>query len=183
MSDVIDIKRDIEPLVASVEAFGLATARADRARLLAQIGDQLEKLRAADEKSRAELEDFYKRVSQGGVAATEAEQPASASLEGERAAAKMLRPRILSLQRYLTGTSLNDDPEAHQLLQEAVSVAVGYVAGYQDLRDQLIRFDVERRATAEQVQRARPTEGGIDHDALSREFMARFPKIRAALAK
>jgi hypothetical protein len=33
------------------------------------------------------------------------------------------------------------------------------------------------------VLRARPVKGPVDHAALSREFMARFPKIRAALAK
>ena len=33
------------------------------------------------------------------------------------------------------------------------------------------------------ILRARPVEGEVDHAALSREFMARFPKIRAALAK
>lgn len=31
--------------------------------------------------------------------------------------------------------------------------------------------------------RVRPVKGKTDHAALSREFMARFPKIRAALAK
>lgn len=35
----------------------------------------------------------------------------------------------------------------------------------------------------EKILRARPVAGEIDHEALSREFMARFPKIRAALAK
>lgn len=33
------------------------------------------------------------------------------------------------------------------------------------------------------IRHARPVAGEIDHEALSREFMARFPKIRAALAK
>jgi hypothetical protein len=31
--------------------------------------------------------------------------------------------------------------------------------------------------------RAKPVKGEVDHEALSREFMARFPKLRAALAK
>jgi len=35
----------------------------------------------------------------------------------------------------------------------------------------------------EKILRARPVKGEIDHAALSREFIARFPKIRAALAK
>jgi len=34
-----------------------------------------------------------------------------------------------------------------------------------------------------EILRARPVKGKIDHAELSREFMARFPKIRAALAK
>jgi hypothetical protein len=35
----------------------------------------------------------------------------------------------------------------------------------------------------EKIPRARPVKEKIDHAALSRELMARFPKIRAALAK
>ena len=33
------------------------------------------------------------------------------------------------------------------------------------------------------VLRAKPVKGEVDHEALSREFMTRFPKFRAALAK
>ena len=46
----------------------------------------------------------------------------------------------------------------------------------------LARQATEWRISHE-VLRARPVEGDIDQEALSREFMARFPKIRAALAK
>jgi hypothetical protein len=180
--DFIDIKDDIEPLVAVVEAFTSATSRADRASLLAQIRDQLEKLRVADEKLQAKLRQFYEGTSKDGIRATEAEQAALVLREDESVAANTLRPRILSLQRYLTGTSLNDDPEAHQLLEKAINIAVGYVAGYQDLRDQWIRLAAERRP-ADVVLRAKPVQGEVDHDALSREFIARFPKLRAALAK
>jgi hypothetical protein len=176
MLDFVDIKDDIEPLVAVVEAFSSATSRADRASLLAQIRDQLEKLQR-------ELGEFFERPSEGGVGAAEAEQTALVLREGEGAAAKLLLPRILSLQGYLTGTSLNDDPEAHLLLQKAINIAVGYVAGYQDLRDQLIRFDAERRAAPDKIRYARPVVGEIDHTGLTREIIARFPGILAALAK
>jgi hypothetical protein len=33
------------------------------------------------------------------------------------------------------------------------------------------------------VLRARPVEGEVDHSALTREIIAKFPKILAALAK
>lgn len=168
----------IEPLLASAEAFSSATARADRARLLAQMRDQLENLRVADEKSQAELE----RALEGGIRVAEAEQTVSATRKDESAAAEILLPRILSLQRYLTGTSLEDDPEAHQLLQKAVNVAIGYIAGYQNVRDQLIRIDAGKHAVDETL-RARPVEGKIDYAELSREHIARYPKIRARLAE
>ena len=50
------------------------------------------------------------------------------------------------------------------------------------MRAQLIRFGAEQR-TAGEVLRARPIAGEIDYAELSREHMARYPKIRAALAK
>ena len=40
-----------------------------------------------------------------------------------------------------------------------------------------------RQPTPEEVLRARPVEGDIDHKALTREIVRRFPKILAALAK
>ena len=183
MLDFIDIKDDIEPLVAVVEAFSSATSRADRTSLLAQIRDQLEKLRAADETLQAKLRQFHEGASEDGVGAAEAIQAALVLREDEGAAAKILLPRILSLKRYLTGTSLSDDPEAHQLLQKAVNIAVGYVAGYQNVRDQLIDLDAARAAAVGEVMCARPVEGDLDHEALTREIVARFPKILAALAK
>ena len=54
----------------------------------------------------------------------------------------------------------------------------------QDTRESPTKSAPERRKpTAKAVLRARPVKGKIDHAALSREFIARFPKIRAALAK
>jgi hypothetical protein len=33
------------------------------------------------------------------------------------------------------------------------------------------------------ILRAKPVKGEVDHEALTQEFIARFPKLRAALAK
>lgn len=41
----------------------------------------------------------------------------------------------------------------------------------------------ERPASAEPILRARPVAGEVDHEALTREIIARFPKILAELAK
>jgi hypothetical protein len=40
-----------------------------------------------------------------------------------------------------------------------------------------------RQPVENEILRPRPISSEIDHGALSYEFMARFPKIRAALAK
>ena len=160
MSAVIEMSKDIEQLVTSAEAFNAATAEDDRARLLAQLRDQLEKLQTFDEK----------------VWSDGAERTSSVTRKDESDAAAKLISYVSSLQRYLTDTSPDTDPEAHGLLQKAVNIAIGYVAGYQDLRRQLISSEAE-------LLRAMPVKGEVDHEALSREFMARFPKLRAALAK
>lgn len=101
MLDFIDIKDDVEPLVAVVEAFTSASSRADRASLLGQLRDQLEKLRAAGEELQAKLTKLHEGDSEDSVVAIEADQAALVLREDESAAAKMLLPRILSLQRYL----------------------------------------------------------------------------------
>ena len=73
--------------------------------------------------------------------------------------------------------------EAQGSLQEFVDTASGRLLLYRDLYDKLLKLAAERRRAAGEVLRARPVEGEIDYAELIREHMARYPKIRAALAK
>ena len=50
-------------------------------------------------------------------------------------------------------------------------------------RDKTPATPTAKRRGKAKVLRANPVKGEVDHEALSREFMARFPKLRAALAK
>jgi hypothetical protein len=75
------------------------------------------------------------------------------------------------------------DPEGQQCLQESVEITAGWLALYRDLSNRLLKLAAERRAAAGEILRARPVAGKIDYAELSREHMARYPKIRAALAK
>ena len=54
---------------------------------------------------------------------------------------------------------------------------------YQDLGRQFQIPPAMPTRIGEPILRARPVAGAVDHEALSREHMARYPKIRAALAK
>ena len=146
---------DIEPLVASVEALGSAAARDDRAKLLAQIRAELETLGTANE----------------------------SAPKGSVVVAETLLRRVISLQNYLTDSSWRDDPEAYGLIQQAVEIVTSYVSGCLESRDQLIRVNSKQRAASTAVLHARPVEGEVDYAELSREHLARYPKIRAALAE
>ena len=99
------------------------------------------------------------------------------------AVAEALLLRVISLQRYLIDTSWHDDPEADALVQQAVEIVTSYVSGYLGSRDQLTRVDPKQTVASTAVLRARPVEGEVDYAELSREHLARYPKIRAALAK
>ncbi len=102
--------------------------------------------------------------------------------EWERAAAEKLHPRIDILKLKLAAHGSGPPPEVRRACEEGVEVAEAWLALYRELHDKLARLAAERRPDSV-VLRARPVAGEIDHSALSREFMLRFPKIRAALAK
>ena len=72
--------------------------------------------------------------------------------------------------------------ELRQARRESVEIAEAWLALYRELQDKLLKLAAERRP-ADAVLRARPVEGEIDCAELSCEHMARYPKIRAALAK
>lgn len=150
---------------------------------------ELEKLRNATNNDIAELKDAAAWL------AEHSEQPAPDDLEPdwlaeaekkaqekEREVAAHFRPVIAALKSVLWSPNDELEAEVQQLLRDSIEVLEGWVAFYQRFHAMLARQAAERRPSRE-VLRAHPVEGDVDHDALSREFMARFPKIRAALAK
>ena len=118
---------------------------------------------------------FFERASKGAYDAAGAKRIRSSRGE-EAAAATVLIPRVQSLQRYLIDTSSDNDPEAHHLLQKALNTAIGYIAGYQNVRDQLILLDAQREATAQEIRSTRPMDRKVDHAELTQEIISRFPK-------
>jgi hypothetical protein len=164
MSALAEITRDIQSLESSAEAYAAATSDAERTQLLARIRDQLEKLQELDE-----------RIRSGGAGDQGAVPAATALRENETATAETLRSCALSLQRYLTGTLPSVDPDSHQLLQKAVNVAIGYAAGYQDLRDRSIAHEAAAFPA--------PKEGEVDQAGLTRDIIRRFPNILKTLAE
>jgi len=102
--------------------------------------------------------------------------------EWGRTAAEKLYPQIDALQRKLEAPHGGMSQEARQAVQQSIEVAEAWLALYREFHNKLLKLAAKQRPT-DAVLQARPVKGHIDHEALSREFMTRFPKIRAALAK
>jgi hypothetical protein len=187
MSPIAVLRRDLEPglpqLLGSPEPAELEKRLRDRV--------EFERLRKQEDEDLAELREARKWLKE------HSEQPAlpedvdpewlvetAAKVERkEREATVHFRPVIAVLKQALNPARDTFEAEVQQLLRDAIEVLEGWLAFYRGVRTMLARQAEERSKLPGVVLRARPVPGDIDHEALSREFMARFPKIRAALAK
>jgi len=150
--------------------------------LLARLRRRVMENRRALEEHANEFDKAYEAATHGGLDVEGLVQLAGTVREAERGAAEQLHPWMEALRERLTPQSERAQ-EAQQYLQELHEFAVAWLVTYQTLRERLLKLASERRDISRKVLHARPVDGEIDHKALSREFIARFPNIRAALAK
>jgi hypothetical protein len=178
MPDTLDASRYEFPLAALIDAIGSTEAESK----WTELRSAQERAIAALENRRTELNSLYERAVAPDSSWEEITQIASMIGEWGRAAAEKLYPQIDALQQKLAAPGNDIPSEVRQARQESVKVAESWLALYRDLRNKLLRLAAARRPV-DVVLRARPVEGEIDHTALSREFMERFPTIRAGLAE
>ncbi|MGH6795065.1 MAG: hypothetical protein ACREDH_07670, partial [Methylocella sp.] len=146
-------------------------------------------LRAARDKALAafrnrckELDTLYQRAIAPDTEWREITQVALMVGEWGRAAAEQLDPRIDTLKLKLTAHDSGVAPEVRRAREDSVEVAEAWLALYRELHDKLARLAAGRRPDGV-VLHARPVAGEIDYTELSREHIARYPKIRARLAE
>jgi hypothetical protein len=178
MPDTLDASRFELPLAALIDATEWPEAESK----WAELHSAQERARNALEDRHKELDDLYQRAIAPNSEWHEITQVASMVGEWGRAAAEKLRPQIDQLQVKLTAPTGPMSPELRQALRESIEVADAWLTLYRELQDKLLKLAAERRP-ADAVLRARPVEGEIDYVELSREHMARYPKIRARLAE
>jgi hypothetical protein len=178
MPDTSDASRYELPLAALIDAIESAETATKRVKLRSAQ----ERALVALESRRAELNTLYERAVAPDTGWQEITQVATMIGRWERAAAEKLYPQIDALQRKLAASGSDMPLEVRRARQESIKVAEGWLALYRDIREKSLRLAVQRRPDDE-VLRAKPVQGEVDHEALSREFIARFPKLRAALAK
>ena len=166
---------------ALIDALCAETEPAEKLKRLKQLRLQAEKGRAWVKEQADNLDQIYTEIAQSDAYAEHVIRLAQIVLEKRYSAAERLMPGIEELRQKLAVRGERLGPEM-QPFQESVDTAVDWLALYDSLYAGCSNWLPHARDEG-WVLRARPVEGEVDHETLSREFMARFPKIRAALAE
>ena len=179
MPDGFGIPVDVLPSAALVEALHGAKDESERLKLLNRLAAAQQQARALISKLRTDFQSYYQETRAGNAAWEEILKWA-----GEcHAAAEAVRIELSPIESRLSALSDSVSPDVREATQDTLDLGVALIDSIKDLEEKLRKLASERRAANGEVLRARPVKGEVDHAALSREFMARFPKIRAALAK
>jgi hypothetical protein len=182
MPDLLDTSQYDLPAGALLNAFASDDVAGARSELLGQLHDRIEKGREDQKEWGSRFDRLYEEARKGAWSEPFLIQWAAALLEKQRAALEMFRPIIEVLQCRAADYAARPDAELLELCLATIVLVLGWITPYQNLCEELLQLAAKRRPD-DVVLRARPIEGEIDHTALSREFMERFPNIRAALAK
>ena len=183
MSDVLDTSRFALPSGALINAFEADDDGGSRSQLLERVRKYIEKGRATQKEWASAFDGLYEEALSADVSAPSLMRWSAALLERERAALERLYPLLEDIQRQQIALEEGADPEILTLYQDILDFIFGWVAPYQKLSGQLLDLAAARRSGAAKVLHANRVKGEIDHEALTREIIARFPKILAALAK
>jgi len=183
MSDVFDTSRFALPSGALINAFEANEDAGSRSQLLERVRKYIEKGRATQKEWASAFDGLYEEALSADVSAPSLMRWSAALLERERAALERLYPLLEDIQRQQIALEEGADPEILALYQDILDFIFGWVAPYQKLSGQLLDLAAARRSEAVKVLRAKPVKGEIDYAGLSREHIARYPKIRAALAE
>jgi hypothetical protein len=175
LEEVIDVSQD----VMLIDALNAEISLSKRAQLLARLHTHQEESRTALKEHAAALDKSYEDARSGAV---DPATLADIALKKERADAERVLPAIDVLQQKLAARAATLDAEIQQSVQKSLDILEAWLPLYQGLRERLLKLANERRG-GDEVLRARPVVGDIDYAELSREHIARYPKIRAALAK
>ena len=183
MPNTLDVSQYDLPAGILLDPFDLDGVAVERSELLAQLNNRIETSRVKRGEWALRFDSLYEEARRSDWSEPVLTQWAAALLERQRGALERFHPTIDGLQSRAAGYAAKPDPELLELYQASIELILGWITPYQTLCGKLLELAAERRDSGDKILRARPVEGEVDHEALSREFMARFPKVRAALAE
>ncbi|MGH7091285.1 MAG: hypothetical protein ACREFQ_20510 [Stellaceae bacterium] len=180
MQGDINPNLDVEPVAALIDAL---YAGGERATFIAGMRNEVERLRANAKEYAEALDRFYNQVKRAGVDPELIARAIDSARRRSETARERLHPHIEKFKQRKDAPFWHNDEEVRRLVTEFISIAESCIEQTIDLHNRVLQLATERRATADNILRACPVAGEVDYEALSREHMARYPKIRAALAK
>ncbi len=176
---------DLHPILTAInpqeDTDQIGIPDAERAVLMERLRKRIESGQLALQQRAQELQRWFHEVARSSANREELESLAALAAERGRAASEVFTPQIESLQQRLNASAELRLSDFGPMLEARIKTAIAWIRLYTDLQAKLL--DLATKASPAKVLRAKPIEGEVDHEALSREFMARFPKLRAALAK
>ena len=183
MPDTVDFSWDVVSVSGLLDSLASDPSVHAKTQALARLR-QLQTEGAAHLKHHAEeLANLYGEAVRCHSDPEELAQAAAILAEKERSAAELLAPRIEKLRQSLAKRVQFLDAELRVAFQANIDIGINWLKCYREARMALLRLADERRETTSEVFRARPMRSEIDYAELSREHIARYPKIRARLAE
>jgi hypothetical protein len=182
MPDFLDTSQYDLPAGPLLNAFASDDVAGARSELLGQLHDRIDKGREDQKEWSSRFDRLYEEARKDAWSEPFLIQWAAALLEKQRAALELFRPILEELQCRAADYAARPDAELLELCLTTIVLVLGWITPYQKLCGELLELAAKQRP-ADVVLRARPVEGEIDHTALSREFIERFPTIRAGLAE
>ena len=170
--------RKISGLAASIEAFAPATPD-ERVRLTVQWREYVREGQAGVKRQAVAFEDIYRDAVQRNLGLSDILDLAAATLEEQQQEAAHIHPVEEILLRQAASAN---DPELLPIIRQGLEIMRRTLDSFDLLRNRLLALAEERKGPR-QILRARPLVGDVNHEALTREIVERFPKILAGLAK
>jgi hypothetical protein len=168
---------------AMAEICALLSAPPEQTRELDRLRIGVEKGRTGLKLQTDELDKVYEEIARSDLGAPRLVELAKRALEQKRVDGEWLYPAIERLRQRRSETNAGHDAAIRHAIEEMLDVFVSWLALFQDLHNKLLILADRRPVASGDILRARPVVGDIDHETLTREIVARFPRILAALAK
>jgi hypothetical protein len=167
----------------NVERVDAAHGRSEKRRALARFRSENQKSLINLRKQRRVITRFLATIVRRDLTLDEVESITALAIEKRKIEQEEMKSKLDRLEQNFKARVAVWDEDALLCFRESIDLTAMWLAAHRELTDKLFKLAAERRAAAGDTLRARPVSGEIDYAELSREHMARYPKIRAALAK
>jgi hypothetical protein len=166
-----------------VDALAAQTGPAERLLFVERLRRHAEASRAALSRQSGEFDKMYEEAKGRFSEPLAFQKLAEAVLKEEQGISERLYPWIEALEQALAQAPQSATREELGYIKECLDVARGWRALYHDLRFRLLDLAEPERDRTNQILRAKPVKGEVDHGALTDEIIGRFPNILKALAE